>query len=156
MIRITPFVFLACCLLVSFSVLAEGDEVIYVAPEDLNRFWVAEDRPRLQVRATDRGTFSNGCVRAGFIIESDGSVSTPTLRAEMPSGALWPTVKRALVRWRFTPGPDNPERVAVYTEMTTSVHINQRRRKTPSVEDQESLRAVCDEGLDDSSGAAGH
>lgn len=107
----------------SSTVTASEDELLVVAPADLNQYWTVTKRkaptfPRTQLR---QGI--EGCVTLGFIIEANGKVSSPKVIAAEPGRVFAAAAIKAIKRWRFEPSGSNASATPVYTTQTLNFEV---------------------------------
>ncbi len=107
----------------SNTVMASEDELLVVAPADLNQYWTVTKRkaptyPRTQLR---QGI--EGCVTLGFIIEANGKVSSPKVIAAEPGRVFAAAAIKAIKRWRFEPSGSNASATPVYTTQTLNFDV---------------------------------
>lgn len=84
---------------------AAQDEVVVPPPQ--SSYWVPLDGNRMP--STPREARVNGCVALSFVVEPDGRPSTITVLASHPEDVFDRLAVGAVKRWRFEPGPDNPD-----------------------------------------------
>ncbi|HET7843015.1 MAG TPA: TonB family protein [Xanthomonadales bacterium] len=119
----------ALALLLSASVvLAAGDDLLAVGPQDLPKVWkLRHEKWKVRTDTTDAKT-GVGCAAISFVIEPNGRTSNFKVLRTVPEGDYEQAAKELAKAFRFEPGPMNAKKEAVFTYMT--VTFNNRRDKT--------------------------
>ncbi|MEM9303142.1 MAG: energy transducer TonB [Pseudomonadota bacterium] len=101
------------------TVLVSGPGVEYWTPT----FRAQPDYPR---SAALRGTV--GCAVVQFVVEADGRTSSHRVLFSEPPKVFDREAVDALKRWRFEPGPDNPDGQAALLTQTLNFELVGRER----------------------------
>lgn len=142
-------IFLSLIIATSFSALAqEQDSILYVAPDQLDAYWIAEKKvaPKYTKRSLRNG--EQGCVAIGFFIESDGTTSGHRVVVFYPSNDFEKSSIEAAKQFLYKPSVQNLEREIVFTTNIFTYLISSGRK--PDDKKQEQLANICKDAADKS------
>ena len=92
----------------------EDDSIPFLTYEELEPWWVVEKAvaPVYPHRMLSRS--KTGCVTIGYIIETNGKVSTVEPLSAFPNGAFATAARNAVRKWRFKPTQANTDPFPTY------------------------------------------